>query len=166
MKKTTQIIVMATLCLNFCYGQVKQKCNPSSTLPYKYDISGVKSDYKPGFRITDDEFMKGKSIIVRNYSITQLFALAWRLDNIGNTSGNFKDTAEEQTKHTDRILIDVREPERLKALHCFQLVVPFYLTDNFYVIMQQCLDAEFPEYRAKMERKGGEYFLVIRDKVY
>jgi hypothetical protein len=166
MKTTISIIVLALFCLNFCYGQGKQNCNASTTQPYKYDISGFKSGYKPGYRITDDEFMKGKSIIVRNYSITQLFALALRLDNAGNTSANAKDTSEEQTKNTDRILMDVREPEKLKSLHCFQLVVPFYLTDNFYVIMQACLNAEFPDYVVKMERKDAANYMVIKDKVY
>ncbi len=178
MKKTTQIIVMAALCLNFCYGQSKitnlnkgncatgqaaSKSNgnasPQANLPYKYDFSGFKSGYKSGYRISNDDFMKGKSITVRNYTITQLFALALRLHPAN-------DTSTEQARGKDQIVIDVRQPDKLNALHCYQLVVPFYLTDNFYVIMQQSLIEEFPEYVVKMERKGDANCMVIKDRVY
>src|SRR5215217_4999312 len=97
MKTTTPLIVMVAFCLNLSYGQEKQKCsmlakpsranslavkpkNSAANQPYKYDFSGFRSGYKSGYRISNDDFMKGKSIIVRNYTITQLFALALRLN--------------------------------------------------------------------------------------
>jgi len=150
MKKTILTFAMAALCLNFCLAQDKQKASSSVNQPYKFDFSGFKSGYKSGYRITDDEFMKGKSITVRNYTITQLFALALGAGKHGIPA--------------DHIIIDVREPGKLNQLKCYQLVVPFYLTDNFYIIMQQSLHEEFPEYIVKMERRGTEYFMLIIDK--
>jgi len=103
--------------------------------------------------------MKGKTIVVRNYTITQLFALALKLRIA-------KDASDKQTSGNDQIIVEVRQPEKLKSLHCYKLVVPFYLTDNFYVIMHQSLNEEFPQYVVKMERRGGEDVMVIRDKEY
>ena len=176
--KTTPLILMALLCLNFCYAQDKKNCpkpaktsqgitakpdikpnNASVNQPYKYDFSGFKSGYQPGYIVTDDAFMKGKTIVVRNYTITQLFALALRLRIA-------KDASDKQTSGNDQIIVEVRQPEKLKSLHCYKLVVPFYLTDNFYVIMHQSLNEEFPQYVVKMERRGGEDVMVIRDKEY
>ncbi|MES2454256.1 MAG: hypothetical protein V4594_01895 [Bacteroidota bacterium] len=175
MKKTSQIIVLAALCLNICYGQDKQSCseqpkalqknkrikagvqpvNSTVNQPYKYAFSGFKSGYKCGYRISDDEFMKGKSITVRNYTVTQLFALAMG-------AGEMKSTLVQ----AEKIVINVRQPEKLNQIRCYQLVVPFYLTDNFYVIMQQSLNEEFPEYIVKMERREGGDFMVIKDREY
>lgn len=163
MNKSILTIIVAALCLNFCYGQEKKNCpkpiKTSQNQPYKYDFCGFKSGYKPGYIVTDDVFMKGKSITVRNYTIAQLFALALRLHN--NNSNN--DTSEKQTSQ-DQIVIDVRQPEKLNTCYCYKLVVPFYLTDNFYIIMQQSLNEEFPQYTVKMERRGKEDVMVIKDK--
>jgi hypothetical protein len=162
MNKSILTIIVAALCLNFCYGQEKKNCpkptKTSQNQPYKYDFCGFKAGYKPGYRITDDEFMKGKSITVRNYSITQLFALALRLQNPN------KDTSKEQAINKDQIIIDVRQPDKLNTLYCYKLVVPFYLTDNFYIIMQSSLNEEFPQYIVKMERRGNTDVMVIKDK--
>jgi hypothetical protein len=164
MKKTSQIIVMAALCLNFAYGQDTQKCvntkknntiNYQGSLPYKYDFSGFKSGYPCGYRISNDDFMKGKSITVRNYTITQLFALAM---GAGDKSC--------PAIPADHIFLEVREPKQLEEIKCFQLVVPFYLADNFYTIMQQCLNAEFPEYAVSLQSRGRESVMVIKDKEY
>jgi hypothetical protein len=169
MNKSIQTIIVAALCLNFCYGQDKKNCpkpikspqlkqnNSSVNQPYKYDFSGFKSGFQPGYIVTDDVFMKGKTIVVRNYTITQLFALALRLDNPKN------DTSQKQVSH-NHIVIDVRQPDELNARHCYKLVVPFYLTDNFYIIMQRSLNEEFPQYTVKMERRGEADVMVIKDK--
>ncbi|WP_285056642.1 hypothetical protein [Pedobacter ginsengisoli] len=175
--KTTPLILMALLCLNFCYAQDKKNCpkptkpsqvitakpgikpnNSSVNQPYKYDFSGFKSGYQPGYIVTDDAFMKGKTIVVRNYSIIQLFTLALRLQK-----GNI-DTSKEQAIGKDQIVIEVRQPEKLNTLYCYKLVVPFYLTDNFYIIMHQSINEEFPQYTAKMERRDGADVMVIKDK--
>jgi hypothetical protein len=175
MNKTTSFIAMTVLCLNFCYGQEKQDCsrqtksskkslqvkpnNSSVNQPYKFHLSGFKSGYQPGYIVTDDVFMKGKTIVVRNYTITQLFALALKLRIA-------RDASDKQTSSNDHIIVEVRQPEKLKSLHCYKLVVPFYLTDNFYVIMHQSLNEEFPQYVVKTEKRGGEDVMVIRDKEY
>lgn len=161
----TTLMLIAVLGLNFCYGQeaAKQtkipfkdaKPNPASAhQDYVYSISGFKSGYKPGYRIDEHEFVKGRSITVRNYNIIQLFKLALEAG------------MPECAIDSAHILIDVREPKKLQAIHCFKLVVPFYQTDNFYIIMQRCLNEQFPEYKVKMEVRSKESFMVIRDREY
>lgn len=154
MKKTTSFIAMAVLCLNFCFGQVKSN-NSSINKPYKYGFSSYKSGYKPGYRISTDEFMRCKSITVRNYTITHLFALALGAGDKTNP-----------LIPEEKILLGVRQPSKLKQLKCFQLIVPFHLIDNFYVIMQQSLNEEFPEYIVKMQKFEKECYMVIEDKEY
>ncbi|WP_316788847.1 hypothetical protein [Pedobacter frigoris] len=159
MKKTIQSVVMAALCLNFCYGQNKKTCpKPETTRTYVYAFSGFKSGYKTGYRISEDQFMKGRVLTVRNYTITQLFALALRLERPHDTS--------EKANDQERIVIDVRQPEKLKRIYCYKLVVPYNHQDDFYVLMQRSLNDEFPEYIVKMEKRDKEYFMVIRDKEY
>jgi len=161
----TTLVLMAALCLNFCYGQeaAKQskipfknaKPHPASAhQDYVYAITGFKSGYKPGYRIDEQEFVKGRSITVRNYNIIQLYKLALEAG------------VPECAIDSAHILVDVREPKKLQAIHCFKLVVPFYQTDNFYIIMQRCLNGEFSEYTVKMESRGKESFMVIRDREY
>jgi len=149
------MIVMAALCLNFCYGQDKQKANSCVNQPYKFDFSGFKSGYQPGYRISNDEFLKGKTITVRNYTITQLFALAMGAGQ-----------AAKAAIPAENIVIDVREPNKLNQIKCYQLIVPFYLTDNFYIIMRQNLQEEFPEYVVKMGNRGSQSYMTIKDKQY
>lgn len=159
MKKTMQLVVMAALCLNFCYGQHKNNCpKPGTSRTYVYAFSGFKSGYKTGYRISEEQFMKGRVLTVRNYTITQLFALALRLERPHDTSIN----ANEQ----ERIIIDVRQPEKLNRKYCYKLVVSYNHQDDFYVLMQRSLNDEWPEYEVKMEKRGKEYFMTIRDKEY
>lgn len=179
MNKSIQTIIMAALCLNFCYGQekknsakptksskataktgIRQANNSSINQPYKYDLCGFRSGFQPGYIVTDDVFMKGKTIVVRNYTITQLFALSLRFHNPKN------DTSKKQASGQDRIIIDVRQPDQINTRYCYKLVVPFYLTDNFYTIMQSSLHEEFPQYAVKMERRGGADVMVIKDKEF
>lgn len=159
MKRTMQLVVMAALCLNFCYGQNKKNCpKPGTTRAYIYAFTGYKSGYKTGYRISEDQFMKGRVLTVRNYTITQLFALALRLEPPHDTS--------EKASVDERIIIDVRQPQKLKRLYCYKLVVPYNHQDDFYVLMQKSMNDEWPEYSVKMEKRGKDYFMVIRDKEY
>ncbi|WP_316792049.1 hypothetical protein [Pedobacter frigoris] len=157
MKLTMKLVVMAALCFNFCYGQTKKACPKSGTTrTHIYAFTGYKSGYKRSCRVSADEFMRGKMITVRNYTIPQLYAIALRLAPPNDAS--FK--AGEQEK----VIIDVRQPEKLKRLYCYKLVVPYNHQDDFYILMHRSLDGEWPEYEVKMEKKGKEYFMVIRDK--
>lgn len=150
MKKTTLIIVMATLCLNFGYSQDKNTCKEThQPQGYKYGFCNYKSGYKPGVKITNDLFAKGKSIMVRNLPVVQLYAIAL-------TCG--KQLCE------DQIIIEVGDTKKLKAIKCYQLIVPYNRVDNFFVIMHQNLDLEYPEYLAKMEMRNNIDFLIITEK--
>ncbi len=173
MKKTIQMVVMAALCLNFCYGQELKDCptekkkgaktikevhTSANTQVFKYAFTGYQSGYKPGYRVSPDVFIKGKSISVRNYTLKQLYALALRWEGTHDTS--------EQEGAEKRIVLDVRQPEKLDKVYCYKLVVAYQQQDDFWVLMQRSLNEEFPEYTAVMERSGKEYFMVIRDKEY
>ncbi|MHA4894630.1 hypothetical protein ACXZ1K_07765 [Pedobacter sp. PWIIR3] len=150
MKKTRLTFVLATLCLNFAYGQEKQKCKIDNTFSvFKFGFCGYKTGYKPGIKISPDTFGKGKTITVRNLPITQLYAIAL---NCGKQLCD------------DNIILDVREPKKLQELRCYQLIVPYNQLDNFYVIMHQNLNLEFPEYAAKMELRNNLNYLVITEK--
>lgn len=158
MNKTILTFVMAALCLNLSYSQTKQKCpthtkqkrsDPCKLQTYQYGITGFKSGYKPGIRITEDKFDKSKTLMVRNQSLTRLFAIAL---------GAGTDICDQQ------IIIEVKEPKKLSKLHCYKQITPPWQTDNFYTIMQQILNREFPVYTAAMEYRDNKYFLVIRDR--
>lgn len=150
MKKTTLTIVMALLCLNFAYSQLKNNNrNPNALKNYKYGFCGYKSGYKPGVKITKDVFNKAKMMTVRNLPIAQLFAVAL---NRG-----------EQLPEA-QLVLDVRDPKKLWELRCYQLIVPANQVDNFYVIMHQNLNYEFPEYLATMEMRDNILHLVLTDK--
>lgn len=150
MKQKTLTIVMAALCLNFAYSQDKNKCaTAQQSQVFKYGFCNYKSGYKPDFKISNDLFAKGKSIMVRNLPVWQLYAIAL---NCG------KELCEEQ------IIVEVREPKKLKEIRCYQLIVPYYQVDNFFVIMHQNLNLEYPEYLAKMEIRDGINYLIITDK--
>ena len=43
------------------------------------------------------------------------------------------------------------------------MVLPWQ-ADNFYIIMQQILNREFPVYTASMEYRDNKYYMVIRDR--
>jgi len=151
MKQTIKLVVMATLCLNFCYGQGTNKS-------YIYALTAYKSGYKTGYRITDDHFLRGRAITVRNYTLPQLFALALKLESIKDNSVKVKDQ--------QQIIIDVHQPEKLNKKYCFKLVVPYDHQDDFYPLMQRTLNKEFPEYLVKIEKRDKNYFMVIRDQEY
>lgn len=149
MKTTKLTFVMATLCLNFSYGQIKEKSVTQSQLQlYQYGFSGFKSGYKPGFRIKNEVCNRGRTIIVRNYSVEQLFAIAYGAGTPINK---------------EKIIANVFEPKKLQEIRCYKLFVPQQQMDNFYFIMQQNLKLEFPDYTIIVEEKGNERFMVIND---
>lgn len=159
MNKTTLTIVLATLCLNFASAQDKHcainknvKYNPmpdQQNKPYKYGFCGYKAGYKPGVKVTNDVFAKGRMITIRNLPIVQLYAISL-------CAG--KQICE------DQVVLDVRDPKKLWELRCYQLIVPADQVDVFYVTMQQNLNREFPEYEAKMEIRDDVMLLIITDK--
>ncbi|RZK65395.1 MAG: hypothetical protein EOO92_26400 [Pedobacter sp.] len=150
MKKTKLTFVMATLCLNFAYSQNNQQTKAEQAMKvFKYGFCGYKSGYKPGVKISNDLFAKGKMITVRNLPIVQLYAIALSLG---------KQICENQ------IVLDVRDPKKLWELRCYQLIVPANQVDNFWVTMHQNLNLEFPDYVATMEMRNNIMHLVITDK--
>jgi len=138
---------MATICLNFSYCQIKEKSPAENQLQlYQYGFSGFKSGYKPGFRIKKEIANRGNTITVSNYTIEQLFAIAY---------GAGTPISKEQ------IVIDVAGPKKLQQIRCYKLFVPQQQTDNFYSIMQQNLHLEFPEYMIALEKRGNEKCMII-----
>lgn len=150
MKKARLTIVLALLCLNFAYAQDKHGRKSEQTAKdFKYGFCGYKSGYKPGVKISNDVFGKGKMITVRNLPIVQLYAIALCMG---------KQISE------DQIVLEVRDPKKLWELRCYQLIVPANRVDLFYVTMHQNLNYEFPEYLASMELRNSTMCLVISDK--
>jgi len=149
-KKTPKpTFVMATICLNFSYAQLKERSPEESQLQlYQYGFSGFKSGRKSSFKIKKSVDNSGRTIIVRNYTIEQLFALAY---------GAGTPFSKEQ------IIIDVREPKKLQEIRCYKLFVPQQEIDSFYAIMQQNLKMEFPHYKITIERTDNEKFMIITD---
>ncbi|ATP57595.1 hypothetical protein CPT03_14490 [Pedobacter ginsengisoli] len=78
MKTTKLKFVMATICLNFSYAQLKEKSSAQNQLQlYQYGFTGFKTSCKPGFRIKKEIANRGKTIVVRNYTVQQLFSIAY-----------------------------------------------------------------------------------------
>jgi len=48
---------------------------------------------------------------------------------------------------------------------CYKLFVPRQQTANFYCIMQQNLNAEFPDYKVTIEPVDNERFMIITDRI-
>ena len=149
MKTTRLTFVMATICLNFSYGQMKEKSPAENQFQlYQYGFSGFQSGYKPGFRIKKEIASRGKTITVRNYTVEQLFAIAY---------GAGTPISKEQ------IIIEVTEPKKLQQIRCYRLFVPQQQIENLYTIMQQNLHMEFPDYIVTMEQRGDENYMIIKD---
>jgi len=148
LRKTTQpTFVMATICLNFSYSHLKEKSPELNRLHlYQYGFSGFKSGYAPDLKIKKDN--RGQAIIVINHTVEQLFSIAYGAGNAIN---------EEQT------IINVINPYKLQESTCYKLFVPQKQTANFYSIMQQSLNMEFPDYKITIEPVGNEKFMIITD---
>ena len=141
---------MATICLNFSYGQMIEKSPSQNQLQlFQYGFSGFKSGYKPGFRIKKEVANRGKTITVYNYTIEQLFAIAY---------GAGTPISKEQ------IVIDVAEPKKLQQIRCYKLFVPQRQIASFYTIMQQNLHMEFPDYIVTTKQRGNQIFMIITDE--
>jgi len=150
MKTSKLTFLMATICLNFSYGQMKEKSPEQSQLQlYQYGFCGFKSGYEPGFKIKKDVANRGKTIIVRNYTVEQLFAIAY---------GAGTPITQEQ------VIIDVIEPKKLQEIRCYKLFVPEQQIANFYTIMQQNLKMEFPDYKITIECTDNEKIMIITDE--
>jgi len=151
MNKSKLTFLMATICLNFSYAQLKEKLAEQSQLQlYRYGFTGFKSSHKPGFKIKKDVANGGKTIIVRNYTVEQLFAIAY---------GTGTPLTQEQT------IININEPKKLQEIRCYKLFVPQDQIANFYTIMQQNLKMEFPGYKVTLEHADHEKFMIITDGV-
>ena len=141
---------MATICLNFSYGQMIEKTPAQNQLQlFQYGFSGFKSGYKPGFRIKKEIANRGKTITVYNYTIEQLFAIAY---------GAGTPISKEQ------MVIDVAEPKKLQQIRCYKLFVPQQQIASFYTIMQQNLHMEFPDYIVTTKQRGNQIFMIITDE--
>nr|WP_294875607.1 hypothetical protein [uncultured Pedobacter sp.] len=146
---TKPTFVMATICLNLSYGQIKEKSTVQNQLQlYKYGFSGYQSGNKPGFKIKKEVANGGKTIIVRNYTVEQLFAIAY---------GAGAPMSKEQ------IIVEVMEPKKLLEIRCYKLFVPQHQMDGFYTIMQQNLNMEFSDYIITVEKRGNVNCMIIKD---
>lgn len=144
MKKTTNpALVMATICLNFSYTHLEEK---SKLQLYQYGFSEFKSGYVRDLKIEKDS--RGQTIVVCNYTIVQLFAIAYGAGAPINK---------------DQIIIDTIEPKKLQEIRCYRLFVPQQQIDSFYTIMQQNLHMEFPDYKITIRRVESEKFMIIVD---
>jgi len=140
---------MATICLNFSYDQMKERSPTKNQLQlYRYGFLGFNSDYKPGFRIKKEIANRGKTITVRNYTVQQLFAIAYGAGTPINH---------------EQVIIDVMNPEKLQQIRCYKLFVPQQQIDNFYTIIQQNLHMEFGDYKITIDYRGKENYMIIKD---
>nr|WP_068890594.1 hypothetical protein [Pedobacter panaciterrae] len=147
MELTKPTFTMATICLNISYCQLKEELSEQSQFQlYQYGFSGFKSGYTPGLRIKKNS--RGNTLTVLNYTIEQLFAIAYG----AGTPISYNQT-----------IIDVRERVKLQEIRCYKLFVPQQQTTNFYTIMQQNLKLEFPDYQVTIELIDNEKYMIITD---
>lgn len=153
MKKLLIICSMAALCLNFsAFSQKKLKninCKKDTVTQYKYGFSPFKTGYKSYTKITPSQFAAWRRIISYNQTLPELYSVAM---GGGNTFPQ------------NRVIVDVREPEKLTKKYCYELQTPPDLTDNIYVIMHQNLSYQYPDYTASIVRINGSSWLKISDK--
>nr|WP_068892081.1 hypothetical protein [Pedobacter panaciterrae] len=145
MELTKPTFTMATICLNISYCQLKEDKNNQLQL-YRYGFSGFKPGYTPGLRIKKNS--RGNTLTVLNYTIEQLFAIAYG----AGTPISYNQT-----------IIDVTDRVKLQEIKCYKLFVPQQQTTNFYIIMQQNLNMEFANYKITIERIDNEKFMIITD---
>jgi hypothetical protein len=129
----------------------KLPCDPSSTSRCNYGFAPFKLGYPSISKLTPSTFGKGKRLIAYNFTLSELFAIAY---GAGNT---VPDT---------RVVLNVRNPEKLKAKYCYELNTPPELADDLFVIMLQHLEYNFPEYTAHVSYINGADHVVVTDKEY
>nr|WP_068886613.1 hypothetical protein [Pedobacter panaciterrae] len=149
MELTKPTFAMATICLNISYCKLKEELSEHTQLQlYQYGFSGFKSGYTSGLRIKKNS--RGQTLTVLNYTVEQLFAVAYG--------------AGMPIKH-DHNIIDVTERIKLQESRCYKLFVPQQQIANFYSIMQQNLKLEFPAYKITIELIDNEKYMIITDIV-
>ncbi|WP_285009272.1 hypothetical protein [Pedobacter faecalis] len=134
-------------------AQRKNSCDVSAYDRCKWGFSKFKGGFESSFHITPSRFNKGRRIIVYNKSLAELYAIALGAGNQFSC---------------EQIIVDVRKPQMLQAKYCYELNTPPDLTDVMFVIMQQHLERQYPEYTAALEERtiGGVKMscVVLRDK--
>ena len=144
---TNPTFIMATMCLNFSYTKLKEKSTQQNDLQlYQYGFSGFKSGYTPSLMIKRND--RGQTLTILNYAVEQLFALAYGAGTPINPT---------------QTIIDVTEHIKLQEIRCYTLFVPQQQIANFYIIMQQNLNIEFPDYIITVQKRGNENYMIIKD---
>jgi len=131
--------------------KTKLPCDPSSTSKCRYGFASFKPGYPSISKLTPSTFGYGKRLIAYNFTLSELFAIAY---GAGNT---VPDT---------RLILNVRNPEKLKSKYCYELNTPPELVDDMFVIMLQHLEYNFPEYTASISYINGAEYVVVTDKEY
>lgn len=149
MKKLTILSVMAFLCLNNSVRAQSMDCDPKVVSRCKYGFTSFKTGFKPETKLTPSSFNKWRRLISYNHTPIQLYAIA-----LGAGS----------PISSERLIIEVKNPERLERKYCYELNTPPELVDNMFVIMLQHLQYEFPDYIATLVPKNGITYLKIEDK--
>ncbi|MFA4868084.1 MAG: hypothetical protein WC623_07795 [Pedobacter sp.] len=153
MKKLLIMCSVATLCLNFnAFGQKKLKniaCKKDTVTQYKYGFCPYKTGYKSYTKITPSHFSSWRRVISYNQTLPELYAVAL---GAGNTFSQ------------NRVIIEVREPEKLNKKYCYELQVPAYLCDDMFIIMHQNLQYQYPDYISSVVQINGVNWLKISDK--
>jgi len=145
MKKLLIICSVATLCLNFSVFGQKKNCNSQHVSSCKLGFSEFKGGIAPYSKLTPSTFDNWRRLIVYNKTIPEMYAIAFRASECD-------------------MIINVRNPEKLNIKYCYELNAPPELVDNFFVIMQQHLYYQYPDYTASIEYKNGKSYLIIIDK--
>lgn len=131
--------------------KTKLPCDRSSVSRCNYGFAPFKLGYPSISKLTPSTFGKGKRLIAYNFTLSELFAIAY---GAGNT---VPDT---------RLILNVRNPEKLKAKYCYELNTPSELADDLFVIMLQHLEYNFPEYTAHISYINGTDHVIVTDKEY
>nr|WP_068892241.1 hypothetical protein [Pedobacter panaciterrae] len=147
METSKPTFIMTTICLNFSYLHFKEKSAQQSELQlYQYGFSKFKSGEWPDLNFEKDN--SAQTIVVVNHTVEQLFAIAYGAGTPIN---------QQQT------IIHVKNTYRLQEIMCYKLFVPQQQITNFYTIMQQNLNLEFPDYKITIELIDNEKYMIITD---
>ncbi len=153
MKKLLILCGLATLCLNFNgFSQKRLKniiCIKDTVTAYKHGFSPYRAGYKSYTKITPAQFSGWRKIISYNQTLPELYSVALGAGN---------------TFPSNRVIVEVREPEKLNKKQCYELIVPPHLVDDIFVIMHQNLLYQYPEYIASVVQINGLNWLKINDK--
>jgi len=129
----------------------KPDCSPESISKCKYGFAPFKIGYSSVSKITPSLFGDWKRLIAYNFTLAELYAIAY---GAGSTIPD------------DKLMLQVRNPEKLKAKYCYELNTPPELADNMFVLMLQHLEYQFPDYTAFISYQEGKNYIVVTDKEY